>query len=491
MSYEFRVTELAGEFNVHRNTIRNWINSGILPAEKTAGRRYRVKKADYTRLCEKFGRKPLEHTSSEPDLEALRAMTAGSSPPPFTLQTSSHPLYTNPALADICMGCGSCAGACPISGIDSMDPRKLIRMATLEMEKELITLDWPWKCTLCGRCEQACPVGVEIVELIRTLRSTRKRSLVPGSIQLGVTTCLEQGNNIGIPKDDFLKVLHELQEETKKCTGPDFSVPIDVRGSRLLITVNSKIPFVEPENLQWWWRIFYAAGESWTIPADNWEAVNWGFFSGDDDAARTMVGRIVDNLERLSCQALLLPECGHAAHATITGLQRWFPEALKQYTIYTSLDLLTEYIDTKRIRINKGPWYDLTTYHDPCHYSRNHWITQDRDTAEQGRKITKICCPNFIEMTPNRQDCYCCGAGGGTMATAFDAERIFHGRIKARQIRETGAKIVVTSCPTCRDQLQAVLNREFELDIKVRFPWQLISEALLPTEKQPGTEDGS
>lgn len=81
MSYEFRVTELAGEFNVHRNTIRNWINSGILPAEKTAGRRYRVKKADYTRLCEKFGRKPLEHTSSEPDLEALRAMTAGSPPP--------------------------------------------------------------------------------------------------------------------------------------------------------------------------------------------------------------------------------------------------------------------------------------------------------------------------------------------------------------------------------------------------------------------------
>ncbi len=94
MSYEFRVTELAGEFNVHRNTIRNWINSGILPAEKTAGRRYRVKKADYTRLCEKFGRKPLEHTSSEPDLEALRAMTAGSSPPPLhTADLKSPPVH--------------------------------------------------------------------------------------------------------------------------------------------------------------------------------------------------------------------------------------------------------------------------------------------------------------------------------------------------------------------------------------------------------------
>lgn len=487
MSYEFRVTELAGEFKVHRNTIRNWINSGLLPAKKTAGRRYRVEKADYTRLCEKFGRKPQQHIASEPCSDTMRATPAGPSPTPFTLQPSAHPLYTNPALADICVGCGSCAGACPISGVDAMDPRKLVRMAILGMDKELTTLDWPWKCTLCGRCRQVCPVGVEIVELIRTLRSTRKRTLVPGSIQLGVTTCLEQGNNIGIPKDDFLQILLQQEEETKKYTGPDFCVPVDSRGARLLVPVNSKIPFAEPESLQWWWRIFYAAGESWTIPADNWEAVNWGFFSGDDDAARTMVGRIVDNLERLSCRALLLPECGHAAHAVVSGLQRWFPEALKQYTIYTSLDLLSEYIDTKRIHINRGLCYDLTTYHDPCHYSRNDWITPDRDTAEQGRKITGICCPNFIEMIPNRRFGYCCGGGGGTMATPFDTERIFHGRIKARQIRESGAKVVVTPCPTCRDQLQAVLNREFELDIRVRFPWQLISEALVAMEQQSGT----
>jgi hypothetical protein len=60
--------------------------------------------------------------------------------------------------------------------------------------------------------------------------------------------------------------------------------------------------------MKWWWKIFYAAGESWTISSEYWEGVNWGLFSGDDEAMKTVVGRIVDNMRRLSCEVLLLPE---------------------------------------------------------------------------------------------------------------------------------------------------------------------------------------
>jgi len=377
------------------------------------------------------------------------------------------------------MGCGACAGACPISGADTMDPRKLVRMAALDMEEELIALDWPWKCTLCGRCEQACPVGVTIVQLIRTLRANRSREMIPGAIQLGVNTCLEQGNNIGIPTEDFINIFQTVDEKIQAETRTDFSTPIEMRGARLLVTINSKIPFIEPEALLPWWRIFHAAGESWTIPASNWEAVNWAYFSADDDATKTIVGRIVDNLQRLHCSGLLLPECGHAAHATLSGLRRWFPDILKQYTIYSTLGLLREYLADNRLQINKEFFYERTTYHDPCYYGRQNETTSNEDLGEIGRTITTLCCPNFVEMSPNRANGYCCGAGGGTMATPFAAERIFHGRIKARQIKESGAKLVVTPCPTCRDQLQVVLNREFGLNVEVKFPWQLLSEALV------------
>jgi heterodisulfide reductase subunit C len=52
-----------------------------------------------------------------------------------------------------------------------MDPRKAVRMAVLGLDDELIESRWPWVCTLCGRCENACPMGVEIVAMTRKARS--------------------------------------------------------------------------------------------------------------------------------------------------------------------------------------------------------------------------------------------------------------------------------------------------------------------------------
>ena len=46
----------------------------------------------------------------------------------------------------------------------------------------------------------------------------------------------------------------------------------------------------------------------------------------------------------------------------------------------------------------------------------------------------------FVEMHPNRMNNYCCGAGGGAWAMPYSDERIYYGRVKAQQIRDTGAK---------------------------------------------------
>ena len=83
---------------------------------------------------------------------------------------------------------------------------------------------------------------------------------------------------------------------------PGFVSPIDRKGANLLVTVNSKEPFAEPDDMKYWWKIFYAAGESWTIPSENWEGVNWAFFTGDDDSLRTIVGHLVANMYRAGVQ---------------------------------------------------------------------------------------------------------------------------------------------------------------------------------------------
>ena len=307
--YEFKVSDLADEFGVHRNTIRNWIAAGTLPAKKAPGRKYSIRWNDYQALCQKFGRQPTvwPEDDAEAVVESPRERHKGG-PPPLELKFEEKTLCDDPSWADQCSTCGSCSGACPISGVDGLDPRKVVRMAALGLEEELMASDWMWKCTMCAKCEQACPAEVKIVRLIIRLRSRYDREAIPGSIHHGVTTCLEYGNNLGVPKEDFLKLTDELGHELATESCPGFTTPVDQRGARLLLTVNSKELFAEPDNLKIWWKILHMAGESWTLASDNWEGVNWGFFSGDSDAMKTIVGRLVDNARSLNCQALLLPE---------------------------------------------------------------------------------------------------------------------------------------------------------------------------------------
>ena len=481
MIYEVKVNELAEEFGVHRNTIRNWINSGTLSVQKGPGRRYQIQWDDYLRLCEKYGRQPRNDAQHSSQAQIESAPVAPVVKQPVTsLSGNLKPLYSDPAWADACLTCGSCAGACPISGVDGLDPRKIIRMALLGLNESLMASDWPWKCTLCAKCEEACPDNIEIVQLMRGLRSQRRRDEVPGLLHKGVVTCLERGNNLGIPKDDFLVLLEGLGEELAEGSCPGFTTPVDVRGARILVTVNSRLAFAEPDALKSWWKIFHAAGESWTIAGENWEGVNYGYFSGDDDAMKTIVGKMIDTMERLGCQALLLPECGHAYYATRLVLEKWFPEALDQYRIYTIFDLLLEYIRDKRISLNSGLHIQLTSYHDSCNYGRKSLKTFGHGYFEEGREITRACCENFVEMAPNRNGNYCCGAGGGSWGMPFAAERVYHGRVKAEQIKATGAELVIAPCHSCRDQLKNTLNNEFDLGIDVKYLWELVADSLAP-----------
>lgn len=310
MMYEFKASDLAEEIGVRRDTIREWIRLGTIPAKEGPGKRYMMDVAEYIKLCDKFGRVPKVDVNMAIEVEEIKSLAE--------MENSKHAIdlnnrktdtiYTDPSWADVCLTCGTCASACPIAGVDDLDPRKIVRMAMFGLEDELVDSTWPWKCTMCAKCENACPMNVEIVALIRRLRGKRDRDKVPGPIHKGVATCLERGNNLGIPKDDFLYLLDELAEELQEEGCPGFTVPVDKKGARLLVTINSKEPFAEPDDMKFWWKIFHAAQEDWTVASENWEGVNWGLFSGDDASQKIIVGRIVDNMEKLGCEALLLPE---------------------------------------------------------------------------------------------------------------------------------------------------------------------------------------
>jgi dimethylglycine catabolism B len=160
-------------------------------------------------------------------------------------------------------------------------------------------------------------------------------------------------------------------------------------------------------------------------------------------------------------------------------LENWYKQDLKKFEIVTIFDVLNDYIRQGRIKIDKTIHRKLTTYHDPCNYGRKSLKTFGRGYFEEPRWILQQCCENFVEMYPNREGGYCCGAGGGAWASPFQEERVFYGRIKQRQIRNTGAELVVTSCHNCRDQILKSLRKEYKLDIEVKYIWELVSDSLV------------
>ena len=68
------------------------------------------------------------------------------------------------------------------------------------------------------------------------------------------------------------------------------------------------------------------------------------------------------------------------------------------------------------------------------------------------------------------------------MGPDFKPGRMKAGRIKAEQIRKTGAKIVIAPCHNCFDQIQD-LGEKYELDIKVFSFKELLLETMIIPEK--------
>jgi Fe-S oxidoreductase len=231
---------------------------------------------------------------------------------PLKVDKKKRKIAVAPDMADRCFTCGTCAGGCPASNlVPGWDPRKAIRALAFGLDDEVIESKWPWVCTLCGRCQYQCPMGILLLKTFRACRTARDRDKVPGPIHKGTMMNLQRGNNLGIPKDDFLMLLAELgveMENDEEWPCPGFYVPVDKEGANIITTINSKEPYGEPDDMKFWWRIFYAAKEDWTVSSVNWEGVNWGLFSGDDESMKEQVARVIENARRLKCKTILYPE---------------------------------------------------------------------------------------------------------------------------------------------------------------------------------------
>lgn len=87
--------------------------------------------------------------------------------------------FSDVSMFRTCEQCGCCSSACPITGVDEFNVRRILRHVELDLVDEIAGTPFPWACTTCGRCEGACPNGIAILDIIRPLRSMSPEEFVP------------------------------------------------------------------------------------------------------------------------------------------------------------------------------------------------------------------------------------------------------------------------------------------------------------------------
>jgi Fe-S oxidoreductase len=199
---------------------------------------------------------------------------------------------------------------------------------------------------------------------------------------------------------------------------------------------------------------------------------NYGLFSGDVPAAATIARRLVDTTRRLRARGLVLGECGHGFNANRWLAPEWLGEA-PGFPVRSVLEVVAGFIRDGRIRLDPARVPQLVTLHDPCNLVRTGGLLQPQ------RDILARAVARWVEMAPHGRQNYCCGGGGGQLSmTRFARRRLEAGRVKADQIRATGARIVAAPCHNCIDQLSE-LNREYQLGVDVKTVCEIVASALI------------
>ena len=339
------------------------------------------------------------------------------------------------------------------------EAKELTEMAVEEL------FDAAYSCTGCRRCMVYCPFGIDT----QMIMSIAKLLLIgagsePEILSMMADTSVEKGKSLDLFKEGFLEGIKRLEGEVVakwRLEAGKTAIPIDKEGADLLYVALAGAHSIIPAA-----AIFNAAGENWTLSF--FEAVNFGAFVGDPSKTKLILDRIVNEAKRLKVKKVCICECGTAFRVMkqLAGKQA--------FEVVSITEVHARYLREGRIKLDKSKLKGTVTYHDPCQIARNAGV------MDEPRYILQHLTDDFSEMTPEPKYNWCCGGGGGLVALGEETLdfRMKSSRVKADQVKETGASILATACENCHTQLSN-LNDHYKMDVQVDFLSSMVADALV------------
>jgi Fe-S oxidoreductase len=398
-----------------------------------------------------------------------------------------------------CVHCGLCAEAClfytetgdpKYTPIHKLEPLRRVyeqEYTLLGRLKAMLGLAKPltdaelaeWQelvynsCTLCGRCSVVCPVGNDIVYMVRKLREGMSAS---GNAPDGIKGAVSRTVSIGSPMGVKLVAVKAQMQHVEADTG--IPIPLDMEGAEYMVMLSSMEIINFPEYLAAIAKIMRQAGKTWTLCSTAFEATNAGMQIGNSDLARVIVSRIVEGAEKLKVKTVISPECGHAYTAL-----RWEGANLVGrpfgFQVKHIIEVLGEFQEQGLLK-TEGMETDRLTFHDPCQLARRGGVMQ------QQRSLMKQIASDFVEMPDAGFMNWCCGGGGGASAIEEGEElRLEAFKRKKAQLEAVKPDRLVTACANCRIVLEEGLEH-YQMDIPVVGLTETIAEHI--SDAAPNSE---
>ena len=217
-------------------------------------------------------------------------------------------------------------------------------------------------CNMCGRCTLACPMGIDIAELVKEARHGMfAAGLLPDRLMHLVTKAEEFDSPFGTP-EDFRTIVRQIEKDF------GVSMPIDKEKADVLMTLTPEALENHHLGIATMARVLNHLGLDWTYCSDAFEATNFGYLSGDLELQGELTVRLINKAKAIGASTLIIPECGHAWGAARWEAAKWYGAPIEGLRIRHITEVLAEAVEDGKLKCT--PVNETVTFHDPCQQIR-------------------------------------------------------------------------------------------------------------------------
>jgi heterodisulfide reductase subunit D len=303
-----------------------------------------------------------------------------------------------------------------------------------------------YDCTLCARCAEVCPVGIDTRSLWLVAREEMvKRGHYPEQFDTLRETVTTKYNISGDNNEERLIWSQNLEE-----------VPEGVRGREEaeIVYFVGCTPSFYPQTYgipQAAVTVMEAAGLDFTtLGGEEWCCGYPLIIAGMGDAVLELVRHNVEAVRKRGAK-VLVAGCPSCYHTWLHEYPKIIGEPLGIEVLHMS-QLLEGLLSEGRLKLGEYP--RSLTYHDPCDLGRNSGIYEAPRNVMRG--IPGV---SLIEMEESGRYALCCGGGGDV---AMFNQELVEGvaRRRLQQAQATGAQVLVSACQQCKRTLMTAARQE-------------------------------